>query len=546
MRKDAGKQMRKRTILFLAANPKNSPTLRLGEEVREIESGLMRAKKNHLYRLEQKWALRSRDLRQALLDSEPSIVHFSGHGSPKSGLALEDQSGRTKYIEPQALAGLFRLFSRHIECVLLNACYSEEQASSIAEYIDYVIGMSASIKDKTAIEFSIGFYDALAAGRSFEDAFHFGCNAICLEGLPDAETPKLIKRARIITNPVAILTSPGFSGLLESASLCRNIHVESWLIAIYFVLILRHLSPPYSKKKLSGLAEYLPIMHRCPHSLSEIIIESLNFLDFAFWENDCLYISNKYRLTEYVSASLSDAILSIRNIEPLRLVQFGQYWSIHISHHLHHNIHSCDSLLDLIERFIDIASRSSMGEPAFRNSEDILICLFSKVDIAKQIQVQAKAFESYCLPFHQALEISNYLHKGLLIWGWLIDFPDLSEALLLRLSNTDREWSSGFWLLALSFLAQRDERLYARIERSILEGVPLGIIPPAITEILRLSADLKDSTHTARAIAYSLGMLTPSGLSIKGYHELCKEQKWGRFAGFVEYDKTSSLRRDKE
>ena len=40
------------------------------------------------------------------------------------------------------------------------------------------------IKDKAAIEFSVGFYDALGAGRSIEDAFAFGCNAILIS-FPD-------------------------------------------------------------------------------------------------------------------------------------------------------------------------------------------------------------------------------------------------------------------------------------------------------------------------------------------------------------------------
>jgi hypothetical protein len=38
--------------------------------------------------------------------------------------------------------------------------------------------MRKEIEDKAAIEFAIGFYDALGAGRTIEDAFKFGTNAI--------------------------------------------------------------------------------------------------------------------------------------------------------------------------------------------------------------------------------------------------------------------------------------------------------------------------------------------------------------------------------
>ena len=44
--------------------------------------------------------------------------------------------------------------------------------------------MRKDIKDKAAIEFAVGFYDALGAGRSVEEAFKFGCNAI-LQVYPD-------------------------------------------------------------------------------------------------------------------------------------------------------------------------------------------------------------------------------------------------------------------------------------------------------------------------------------------------------------------------
>ena len=43
-----------------------------------------------------------------------------------------------------------------------------------------VIGMKRAVKDKASIEFSVGFYDALGAGRSVENAFEFGKNAIAL------------------------------------------------------------------------------------------------------------------------------------------------------------------------------------------------------------------------------------------------------------------------------------------------------------------------------------------------------------------------------
>ncbi|MGB7379014.1 MAG: CHAT domain-containing protein [Rivularia sp. (in: cyanobacteria)] len=183
-----------KTILILASNPKNTSQLRLDEEVREIDAGLQRAKKRELFDLKQRWAVRYQEVYQSLLDFKPQIVHFSGHGSGNDGLFLEDEDGNLKLVDTEAIANLFDLFSDTIECVVLNACYSEIQASAIAKYIPYVIGMNQAIGDKAAIKFATGFYNALGAGESVEFAYKLGCNVIQLDGIAEHLTPVLKKR----------------------------------------------------------------------------------------------------------------------------------------------------------------------------------------------------------------------------------------------------------------------------------------------------------------------------------------------------------------
>lgn len=183
-----------RTILILAANPANETRLRLDEEIREIDEGLRRSRNRDCFRLEQRWAVRPEDLRRSLLDVEPQIVHFCGHGVGEEGLIFEDQVGQSKLISTDALADFFKLFAGKVECVVLNACYSEVQADAIACHISYVIGMKQAIGDGAAIHFTTGFYDALGAGRSVEEAYRFGCNAIQLEGIPEHLIPVLKKQ----------------------------------------------------------------------------------------------------------------------------------------------------------------------------------------------------------------------------------------------------------------------------------------------------------------------------------------------------------------
>jgi len=140
-------------------------------------------------------AVRPRDIQQAMLDFKPQIIHFSGHGADEDGLVFEDIDGQSKLIGGEDLADLFDLFSDRIECVVLNACYSETQAEAIRQKIQYVIGMNQTIGDRAAIEFAVGFYAAIGAGESYEFAFKLGCNAIRLAGIKEYTTPKLLKQS---------------------------------------------------------------------------------------------------------------------------------------------------------------------------------------------------------------------------------------------------------------------------------------------------------------------------------------------------------------
>ena len=182
-----------REILFLASNPTDTGRLRLDQEVRDIEEGLKRSNERDQFVLISGFATRIDDLRRRLLDHSPQIVHFSGH-SGVDGIVLENEKGESSPVAAEALADLFELCAKHVDCVVLNACESDLQAKAISKHIPYVIGMTSSVSDDAAREFAVGFYDALGAGRSIQDAFKFGCNAIALKGIPEDKTPKLRKK----------------------------------------------------------------------------------------------------------------------------------------------------------------------------------------------------------------------------------------------------------------------------------------------------------------------------------------------------------------
>lgn len=165
-------------ILILASNPKGTPALALFKEIRDIEEGLKLSKNRDEFDIKTRGAVRQEDLRRAMLEVKPQIVHFCGHGMGSQGLVLEDDNGNERLASTEALSELFRIFSDRVECVLLNACYSEVQADAIVQHINYVIGMNQEVRDDAAIAFTVGFYDGLGAGESIERAFEIGRNAI--------------------------------------------------------------------------------------------------------------------------------------------------------------------------------------------------------------------------------------------------------------------------------------------------------------------------------------------------------------------------------
>lgn len=168
---------KKTTILFLTASPKDQAQLNLSKEIREIEDGFEAAKFRDHFELKTRVGAKFTTFKKAILDERPEIIHFSGHGH-KDGIVFEYDDGKTNFIEKEVVNQIFSLLKDEVKCVVLNACYSEEQAKSISEYNIYVVGMSDAIDDDIAIAFSIGFYQSLGAGRDYKFSFEWALSDV--------------------------------------------------------------------------------------------------------------------------------------------------------------------------------------------------------------------------------------------------------------------------------------------------------------------------------------------------------------------------------
>jgi hypothetical protein len=147
---------------------------------------------------------------------------------------FETAIGREEPVGSEALSNLFRPFANQVECVLLNACYSNVQANSIVDHIDYVIGMNQAIHDHVATAFSKGFYRALDHGCSVEEAFELGYNAIQLEISGGSGVRLLhpeIERKLQVTDLVATTAIPAYLQPQLKKNLRLNLEAKSQTIS---------------------------------------------------------------------------------------------------------------------------------------------------------------------------------------------------------------------------------------------------------------------------------------------------------------------------
>ncbi len=179
-----------RKILFLSANPKDADPLRLGEELRKIKDSLALSTDRDQFDLESESAVQIPTITRAMQQQNPEIVHFSGHGTGEEGIMVEDAVGEAVYFPTNGLNRLFRRFKDKVKCVVLNACFSYEQAEVISKHGIYVVGMNKEVGDEAAINFAVGFYQSLGEGNDYEFAYDIAMINIAAN-LSDANTPEL-------------------------------------------------------------------------------------------------------------------------------------------------------------------------------------------------------------------------------------------------------------------------------------------------------------------------------------------------------------------
>lgn len=180
-------------VLILAATPDDQGRIRPDREVAELRDRMaaMPSQKRPLT-FDHILATRLDQIQQELVRQRPTILHFSGHGAPGI-LAFESTDGRTAPLKAEMLARVLRSY-RDIECLVLHACFADEVASVCLPHVACVVGSVDTVNDVTAPRFSYMFYQSIAAGMGYQQAFEMGQTEVALGNPAAADAYKLLMR----------------------------------------------------------------------------------------------------------------------------------------------------------------------------------------------------------------------------------------------------------------------------------------------------------------------------------------------------------------
>src|SRR4051812_22758694 len=158
----------RKLILFLAANPDGASQLALDQEYAAIDSELRLAPNREDFELCSRWAVGVDEMARHLMELQPTIIHFSGHGTCRrptsggcasntrgvamaapgnAGICLRGEQGEAQVVTAEAMATMIGSCAEAARVVVLNSCHSDAQVDELCAVVDCAIGMPQAIRD---------------------------------------------------------------------------------------------------------------------------------------------------------------------------------------------------------------------------------------------------------------------------------------------------------------------------------------------------------------------------------------------------------------
>jgi len=178
-------------VLLLATNQWRVAHMRLTNELRLIREKIQISRYKNSFDLLWQPGARITDIGERLIEDNPDIIYFSGHGTASEGIILEDDSDNRKAMNVDQLTAVLRNLKQNLRLVIFNVCYSKHFAEALSQEVDYAIGMDETIDDEAAGTFAASFFYTLASGKSVNEAFQVA------SGSSGSAAPTLVVRERV-------------------------------------------------------------------------------------------------------------------------------------------------------------------------------------------------------------------------------------------------------------------------------------------------------------------------------------------------------------
>ncbi len=122
------------------------------------------------------------ELMDALIRARPGVLHLSADVAPGGELEFPPRANASAQIFPTSvLIPLLETMSSTVRLVIVEALHASALAHKISSVIDHVIAVDISAPENLRIDFSVAFYEALAAGRTVSDAFSIAIGGVAMQ-----------------------------------------------------------------------------------------------------------------------------------------------------------------------------------------------------------------------------------------------------------------------------------------------------------------------------------------------------------------------------
>lgn len=182
-------------VLIAVSSPPGLPSLAYDLEVSSIQHALADGRHKDSFELHLRLATSYEGLREAIETLAPSVVHLIGHGDAERYF-FHGPDDLQEPVPIDEIVSPFRNLASPSRVVVVNACGSTALAKALTTDVDYAIGMSDELDDRSACVFAREFYRALANGKGITESYQLGRNAIRARELPDVEVPHEFTRDR--------------------------------------------------------------------------------------------------------------------------------------------------------------------------------------------------------------------------------------------------------------------------------------------------------------------------------------------------------------